>query len=207
MDEREEGLNETRRRKQRTGIVRAAAALFIERGPKAVTMDDVAAQAGVARRTLFNYYDGKEGLLYDVAAPVLTDATNLALELASEAEQGHSRTSLEAIASLCLKLWHLHGRSLALIYTLGLEGSERLAALHAGFLDAFRKVAKSSELGGGVALDAALAGRIVYRCFVPLLLSLDGADNFDKRFTDALCAAVRAGAGKECFESGAKGFA
>ncbi|HPE35839.1 MAG TPA: helix-turn-helix domain-containing protein [Spirochaetales bacterium] len=196
MDELDEGLQEARRRKQRQGIIRAAASLFIERGPRAVTMDEVAAEAGVARRTIFNYYQGKEGLLYDVAAPVLNDATDLAFELAKRGGDGYAPCSLEDIAALCLKLWKLHGRSLSLIYTIGLESSERLAALHAGFLGAFRKLMESSELGTKADLDVFRAGRILYRCFVPLLLALEGADDMDRRFVDALCGLVRKGASR-----------
>src|SRR6476620_11263915 len=54
----------------RVAIIEAAARLFVERGYGAVSIDDVAADADVARATVFNAVGGKAALLraaYDVA--------------------------------------------------------------------------------------------------------------------------------------------
>src|SRR5690349_12379851 len=54
----------------RVAIIDAAAQLFVERGYGAVSIDDVAASADVARATVFNAVGGKAVLLraaYDVA--------------------------------------------------------------------------------------------------------------------------------------------
>lgn len=195
MAKTEENLYDIKRRKQREAVVKAAANLFIERGHKSVTMDEIASAAGVARRTLFNYYEGKEDILFDVAAPVLTDATRLALALSRHSAKSQAGVTLGDIAALCLSLWHQHGSSLEIIYTMGLEGSDRVAAFHAGFLDAFRKLMDKCDVGKSAPGELALAGRIIYRCFVPLLRALEGVENFDARFTDAFCCMVRSGIG------------
>jgi AcrR family transcriptional regulator len=57
------GLRERRRRDTETEIERAALTLFAERGFERVTMDDVAAGAGVSTRTVFRYFPAKVDLV------------------------------------------------------------------------------------------------------------------------------------------------
>ena len=55
-------LLERSRRDVRAQVARTGVALFLERGFDATTMDDVAAAAGISRRTLFRYFGSKEEL-------------------------------------------------------------------------------------------------------------------------------------------------
>jgi TetR/AcrR family transcriptional repressor of nem operon len=48
---------------RREQILDAAASVFIEKGPSVATMDEVAAEAGVAKGTVYLYFDSKERLL------------------------------------------------------------------------------------------------------------------------------------------------
>lgn len=56
----------TRRGGSREAIVDAAEHLFLERGFGAVSMDELAEAAGVARRTLYNQFAGKEEIFRDM---------------------------------------------------------------------------------------------------------------------------------------------
>lgn len=58
-----EDLRTARRRQTRAAITEAAVGLALERGAAAVTVDEIAAAAGVSRRTFFNYFHAKEDAL------------------------------------------------------------------------------------------------------------------------------------------------
>lgn len=57
-----------RRIQRRDRVYDAAVALFTERGYDGTTVEDIAAQAGVARTSVFNYFERKSAFLDDWAA-------------------------------------------------------------------------------------------------------------------------------------------
>jgi len=60
-----EPLADRRRRLVRADIARVAMALFAERGFGAVTVDDVAAAAGISPRTFFRYFAAKDDVVLE----------------------------------------------------------------------------------------------------------------------------------------------
>jgi AcrR family transcriptional regulator len=60
------GLRERKKAETRQAIADAALALAVERGPAAITVDDIAAAAGVSPRTVFNYFATKEEAILGV---------------------------------------------------------------------------------------------------------------------------------------------
>ncbi len=185
-----EGRTEKKKRKARERIVEVAAELFMERGAKSVSMDEVALAADVARRTLFNYFASKEELLYAAAAPVLTTAIELA-----EARMAAPVRSPEELVELCLALWDACGLRLGLIYAVELDESPRLAALHARFLEALTHlIASLADSNPRFAAQRRLIGKLLYRCFLPLLLALEGEEDARERFSRGLLALLE-GAG------------
>jgi AcrR family transcriptional regulator len=60
-----EGLVDRRRRLLRADIGRVAIGLFTERGFDAVTVDDIAAAAGISPRTFFRYFATKDEVVLD----------------------------------------------------------------------------------------------------------------------------------------------
>lgn len=58
------GVRERKRAETRRAIVRAATALFLERGVARTSVDDIAAAAGIARRTFFLHFPSKEDVLF-----------------------------------------------------------------------------------------------------------------------------------------------
>jgi AcrR family transcriptional regulator len=59
------GLRETKKLATRQQIADVAMRLFATRGFDAVTVAEVAAEAGVSEKTVFNYFPTKEDLFYD----------------------------------------------------------------------------------------------------------------------------------------------
>jgi TetR/AcrR family transcriptional regulator, regulator of autoinduction and epiphytic fitness len=73
----------------RAAIVQAAERLFLERGFGSVTMDELAAAAGVARRTLYNQFASKEKIFREMLLRVsgqLEDAFPPGIETRGEVE-------------------------------------------------------------------------------------------------------------------------
>ncbi len=58
------GLRERKRAQTRARIIDGALKLFVRRGFEAVTLDDIAAAAGISRRTFFHYFESKEDLAF-----------------------------------------------------------------------------------------------------------------------------------------------
>ncbi|WP_327109892.1 TetR/AcrR family transcriptional regulator [Nocardia sp. NBC_01730] len=58
------GLREQKRRATREAIVRAATTLFLRQGFVATSVSDIAAAAGVSRRTFFLHFPSKEDVLF-----------------------------------------------------------------------------------------------------------------------------------------------
>jgi AcrR family transcriptional regulator len=72
-----------RRHQTRAEIIRVAFELFAKSGYEAVSMDSVAAAAGVSRATLFNYFPQKELILREIAAARVEKLKNILTEFAA----------------------------------------------------------------------------------------------------------------------------
>ncbi|HEY0302962.1 MAG TPA: TetR family transcriptional regulator [Rhizomicrobium sp.] len=94
------GLRARKRAETRARIIEAALKLFVKRGFDGTTLDDIAADAGISRRTFFHYFESKEDLAFawldsstddivaavgreDAGLPMLTMAANAMLACAT----------------------------------------------------------------------------------------------------------------------------
>jgi AcrR family transcriptional regulator len=69
----EESLRERKKRQTRQAIAQAAMRLFTEHGFDTVTIPQIAAAAGVADKTVYNYFPRKTSLFFDEAGDVLAE--------------------------------------------------------------------------------------------------------------------------------------
>lgn len=80
----EDALSPTRKQERsRAGILAAARALLLEKGPDELSLREVAARAGYSPASLYEYFDGREAILAAVAQEI---ATRLHTRLASVPE-------------------------------------------------------------------------------------------------------------------------
>jgi AcrR family transcriptional regulator len=62
-DQKLEGLRERKRRQTRQRIAEVGVKSFLAKGYEATTLDDIAAAAGISRRTFFHYFKSKDEIL------------------------------------------------------------------------------------------------------------------------------------------------
>ena len=97
-----EAIPKARRNGSREAIVEAAERLFLDRGFGSVSMDELAAAAGVARRTLYNQFASKEEIFREMLLRVsgqLEDAFPPGIET-----QGAVEEVLRLVARMILQL-------------------------------------------------------------------------------------------------------
>ena len=94
-------------KRSRAAVIAAARALFLEHGYAGTTMEEIAAAAGLTKRTLYNNYADKDALFSEIVAEVMAYAEAFAAGLREEFAAGVSGATLDA--------WlHDVGRRLAL---------------------------------------------------------------------------------------------
>ena len=90
------GLRERKKVAARSALQRAALELAAERGVEHVTVDDIAARAGMSARTFFNYFSSKEDAL------VAPDARVLELMARQVVARPPDESPLEALRTVIL---------------------------------------------------------------------------------------------------------
>ena len=137
-------LREGQARATRRAIVEAGSALFVERGFAGTTVDAIAAQAGVSRKTVFTSVGGKVGLLklaIDWALtgddePVVLDDRPVIRELVEETDPQRAVVLwAHMVTGIAARLALLHP-----VLTAAADVDDEAAALHA--------VSERNRLGG-----------------------------------------------------------
>jgi TetR/AcrR family transcriptional repressor of mexJK operon len=77
-------------------VVEAARALFLEKGYVATTMEDVAARAGLTKRTVYNNYGDKNALFTQIVTDTIAVAEAFARDLAAAFGVGMTASQLPA---------------------------------------------------------------------------------------------------------------
>lgn len=78
-----DGLRERKRRETQQRIIDVSLPLFIERGFDGVTIDEIAVEAGISRRTFFHYFATKEDVLMVMHEQRITQAIGPLMETES----------------------------------------------------------------------------------------------------------------------------
>jgi AcrR family transcriptional regulator len=130
-----EGLRERKRRETLQRISEVALELFIAKGYEATTLDEIAAAAGISRRTFFYYFDSKEDILHAYLDGYAEELKVLVVENAS------AGAPLDIVRNAILKLVAPH-RETQILATARLVGqSETLRARNKGRMQQFEQAA------------------------------------------------------------------
>lgn len=98
------GLRERRRAETSARLTTLARRLTAERGLSGFTVEEVCDEAGVSRRTFFNYFASKEDALFGRSAHVDTADLEEAFVAAGDPrDPALSPTLLDDLAELCLE--------------------------------------------------------------------------------------------------------
>ena len=82
------GRREREKRERRQAILEAAAAVFLEKGPSAASMDEIADRAELSKGTLYLYFSSKEDLFVAVSADALDYLASLFRRAVEKAPSG-----------------------------------------------------------------------------------------------------------------------
>lgn len=149
-------------RAREAAIIASASRLLAEKGFDAMTVDEVAADVGIAKASLYKHFVSKEAL----AAAAMVQVLDLAM---AQIERQCSRTDATPLAQLQdMVRWALSRQLAGDMPSLPTQNSVLRAALsgHSGYLD--RVVAVSEQLGAWIAaaqaqgqIDANLPSELV----------------------------------------------
>ena len=90
------GEDDPRVIRSRAAVVEAARALFLEHGYAGTTMEDIAARAGITKRTVYNNYADKGALFTQIVTDVIASAEEFARSLADDFAEGIIAADLSA---------------------------------------------------------------------------------------------------------------
>ena len=156
---------ERRQAEARARIVAAAAARFAA-GVDGARLEEIAADADVARATLYNLFGSKEALLRAVLEPVLDDA----IARLGAVPPGDPRAGVIALVDVYLALWAAHRDALRVSYRVQDLPLGPNAGKHVVFVRAVVEILDAAARAGLLhASDGARAARALSRVAVPLL--------------------------------------
>jgi TetR/AcrR family transcriptional regulator, mexJK operon transcriptional repressor len=93
------GYEDPRITRSRGLIMSAAARVFLERGYPGTSVDDIAVEAGVSKRTVYNVFDDKEQLFRAIIGDAIATAERFSAELvATTAEAPDAAAALTTLA-------------------------------------------------------------------------------------------------------------
>jgi AcrR family transcriptional regulator len=172
-----------RRAATRARIVAAAARRFADAGPDAVRLDEIAAEADIARGTLYSHFRTKNDLLCAIVEPVLQVAVRKTAPLG----RLDARDGIDRLLQLYLELWHAYPDALRMAYKAQDMPLGNLGTLHRSFLKGMLRVFENANRAGLLRSgDPLLAGHVMRQIAVPLLELYARHADGDRLFVEGL---------------------
>lgn len=121
-EQHNEGLRQRKRRDTFRRITQTGLELFLAKGYEETTLDEIAAAAGISRRTFFHYFKSKDEILLAWQAAVADSIRDAVLEETSE------RSPLDALCGALLKMGAHFDSDAAIDIARLLQSNEQLRA-------------------------------------------------------------------------------
>ena len=120
----QDGLRERKRRETLQRVAQTGLELFVAKGYEQTTLDDIAAAAGISRRTFFHYFKSKDEIL--LAWQIgLADSVRAAV-----LEAGTDQSPLDALCGALLRLASHYDTDTAIVIAGLLRSSDQLRAVN-----------------------------------------------------------------------------
>ena len=143
-----------------TMILEAASRLFAQKGYSAVSFDEIALEAKLVRRTLYNHFTDKLSLFQSLCEPLLMTAIENLRKVRSE-----SPLKPDAVWNYLLDLYDEFGSTLSLMRQIRWTELSKMAVLHerftADFCELFRELSEHRSLR----LDPEHSALLVFKTF------------------------------------------
>jgi AcrR family transcriptional regulator len=156
-----------------------------ERGPGAVSVEEILLGAGISRGTFYSYCRDKTDLVVAIIAPVFAEGAERLAELA----RGEPGAVVPGIIAMYLDLWGRRRHALMLIPHVDQASFARLREAHQGFARAMQQALQLAADGGWLRNgSAAWSFRVIARTAVPLLRVYDDHPDGQRLYAESLAA-------------------
>lgn len=174
-----------RRSRAWEAILAAAGRLMAERGPGAVSVEEILLGAGISRGTFYSYCRDKTDLVVAIIEPVFAEGTERLAELA----RGEPGAVVPGIIAMYLDLWDRRRHALMLIPHVDQASFARLRQAHHGYASAMQQALQLAAEGGRLRNGSATwSFRVIARTAVPLLRVYDDHPDGQRLYAESLAA-------------------
>jgi len=167
-----------RREQMHHDILETAARLIAEKGSQTVSLEEIAKEADIARKTLYNHFNNKEAIIDELILPVCNHARDYLMKVDQS-----NHASLEDIWTYCLELWKEDDFKIKLLYKVSIEDYAHINESKHGFIILFMKLLKRiSTFQNMTDVELKTFSDIIYATYMPLLQSLGNKKGYEKTF-------------------------
>lgn len=186
-DQVKESTNGHERRKNATRalVLSAAGRLVDDSGADALSLDEIAASAGISRATLFNHFHSRDELLAELLSPVFDECLEALEALRAESSKVGC---LETVARACVFMWERHRSAICRAESARTVSSvPALDRKHRALARLFAGLFRERSPGERFRLASPEASAMLaFRAFIPILDSLPSGPSRDALFRECL---------------------
>ena len=163
-------------------ILNKSAALMTEKGSLAVTLDEIAKEADVARKTLYNHFKNKQAIIEELIIPVCQHAKDYLGEMEHKSE-----VTLHDLWDYLIELWENESLSASLFHVIHVSDYEDFEKSKSGFLYVFSSILRMIPRFSKCKEDEIqLISLLIYNGYMPIIHTFVDEENFKERFYKAM---------------------